>query len=313
MDRYQQVSREVIAIMREFSPLVESISIDEAFMDISGTESLYGPPAALALALKTRIHNRLRLTCSIGVAPNRFLAKIASDCKKPDGLTMIFPDEVPGFIERLPIDKVPGVGPKTQVQLAALGIRYLGDIRRFSEPALKASLGSYGNRLHELALGRDPTPVSPDSSAKSVSSECTLEEDSCDKEALSRCLLQQAEEVAAGLRREGVKARTVVLKIKYADFKLFTRRMTFTRPTQSSKELYREAIRLLEEVRLTQKLRLIGMSATGFVPADTPRQQELFPENEKPRVSWEKVDRTVANIKSKFGDRMIRRANLRED
>ncbi len=313
MDRYQQLSREVMAVLREFAPLVEPVSIDEAFMDLAGTESLHGPPAALAAALKEVIRERLGLTASIGVAPNRFLAKIASDFRKPDGLTVIAPEQVQAFIERLPIAKVPGVGPKTHAKLEGLGIRFLGDIRRFPEPTLKACTGSYGGRLCELARGIDPTPVTPDSAAKSISSECTLEEDTCATAALTRCLLQQAEEVAAGLRQEGVKARTVVLKIKHADFRLFTRRTTFAPPTQSSKDLYRQAVRLLENARVTQKVRLIGLGATGFVPADAPRQQELFAVAEKSRAGWEAVDRTVATIKTKFGDRVIRRATLQED
>ena len=158
------------------------------------------------------------------MAPNRFLAKIASDFKKPDGLTVIRPDQVTDFIDRLPIGKVPGIGPKTQPKVAEFGIRCLGDIRKFPEPTLASIFGSYGRRLLELSRGFDPTPVTPDAPAKSVSSECTLEEDTREKNALTRCLLEQAEEVAAGLRSEGVKARTVVLKIKHADFTLATRR-----------------------------------------------------------------------------------------
>jgi DNA polymerase-4 len=313
MDRYREVSAEVMAVLQEFSPLVEQVSIDEAFMDLGGTERLHGPPADLALTLKKRILEAVHLTCSVGVAPNRFLAKIASDYKKPDGLTVIHPDQMADFIDRLPIGKVPGIGPKTQPKVAEFGIRFLGDIRKFPEPTLASIFGSSGRRLLELSRGIDPTPITPDAPAKSVSSECTLEEDTREKGALTRCLLEQAEEVAAGLRSEGVKARTVVLKIKHADFKLCTRRTTFTPPTQSSKELYRQALRLLEEYRITQKIRLIGLGATGFVPADAPRQQELFAGEERSRESWEKVDRTVETIKSKFGDKVIQRARLKED
>jgi DNA polymerase-4 len=314
MNRYQQVSRDVLSILREFSPLVEPVSIDEAFLDLSGTAGLHGPPAALASSLKQRIRRSLHLSCSVGVAPNRFLAKIASDFNKPDGLTVIAPDEVSAFIERLPIEKVPGVGPKTQDKAAALGIRFLGDIRRFPMAILASIFGAYGARLLELSHGIDPTPVTPDSLSKSLSSECTLAEDTCEEAALARCLLQQAEEVAAALRQEGVRARTVVLKIKHADFKLVTRRTTFTPPARSSKELYRQALRLLEEYRPTQKIRLIGLGATGFVPADVPRQQGLFAARaETSGQGWEKVDRTVAVIKDRFGDGVIQRATLKKD
>jgi DNA polymerase-4 len=313
MDRYQEVSGEVMAVLQEFSPLVEQVSIDEAFMDLSGTERLHGPPDEVGRILKKRILEAVHLTCSVGVAPNRFLAKIASDFRKPDGLTVIHPDQVADFIDRLPIGKVPGVGPKTQPKVAEFGIRFLGDIRKFPEATLESIFGSYGRRLLDLSRGIDPTPITPDSPAKSVSSECTLEEDTREKTALTRCLLEQAEEVAAGLRKEGVKARTVVLKIKHADFKLCTRRTTFASPTQSSKELYRHALRLLEEYRITQKIRLIGLGATGFVPADAPRQQELFAGEKRSRDGWEKMDRTVETIKSKFGDKVIQRATLKKD
>jgi len=313
MDRYREVSGEVMATLQEFSPLVEKVSIDEAFIDLSGTERLHGPPTEVGRILKNRIYEAVHLTCSIGVAPNRFLAKIASDFKKPDGLTLINPDQVADFIDRLPIGKVPGVGPKTELKITELGIRFLGDIRKFPEHTLSTIFGSYGRRLLELSRGIDPTPITPDSPAQSVSSECTLEQDTCEPAALHRCLLEQAEEVAAGLRSEGVKARTVVLKIKHADFKLCTRRTTFAPPTQSSKELYRQARRLMDEYRLTQKIRLIGLGATGFVPADAPRQKELFAGEERSREGWEKVDRTVETIKSKFGDKVIQRATLKED
>jgi DNA polymerase-4 len=267
----------------------------------------------LAAALKTRIARSLHLTCSIGVAPNRFLAKIASDFKKPDGLTVIEPDQVREFIDRLPIARVPGVGPKTLAKLTELNVRFLGDIRKFSEPALKAIFGSYGSRLCELASGIDPTPVTPDSATQSVSSECTLGEDTRDPAALTRCLLQQAEEVAGVLRQKRVRARTVVLKIKHADFRLFTRRVTFAPPTQSSKTLYRQAVRLLEAYPRTQKIRLIGLGVTGLTSEDAPQQVKLFAEMEPSGEEWETVDRTVERIKSKFGDGLIRRASLTEE
>jgi DNA polymerase-4 len=313
MDRYREVSDAVMAVLQEISLLVEKVSIDEAFMDLNGTERLHGPPSEVGRILKQRVLDAVHLTCSIGVAPNRFLAKIASDYHKPDGLTVIHPDQVADFIERLPIAKVPGVGPKTQAKISELGIRFLGEIRKFPESILDSSFGSYGRRLLELSLGIDATPITPDAPAQSVSSECTLERDTNEKAALVRCLLEQAENVASGLRSERVKARTVVLKIKHADFTLCTRRTTFAPPTQSSKELYRQALGLLETYRSTRKIRLIGLGATGFVPVDAPRQRELFEKRERSREAWEKVDRTVETIKTKFGDKVIQRATLIED
>ena len=313
MNRYQEVSRQIMAILREFSPLVEPVSIDEAFLDLAGTERLHGTPVEMARVIKREILAAVHLTGSVGVAPNRFLAKIASDVNKPDGLTMIAADQVEAFIDRLPIGKVPGVGPKTQARLEAMGVRHLGAIRKFEPQALLAAFGTYGMRLRELAHGIDLTPVTPFVPGKSISSECTLHEDTRDMAALTRCLLAQADEVAAGLRKEGMKARTVVLKLKLADFKLLTRRTTFAPPTQSSQVIYRHAVRLLQDHRIVQKIRLIGLGATGFVRADTPVQQELFGREKKVRPGWENVDRTMETIKSRFGEDVIKRGTLSEE
>lgn len=313
MERYQEVSVRVMGILREFSPRVEPVSIDEAFVDLGGTERLHGAPPEAARTIKLRIRQIVGLSCSIGVAPNRFLAKIASDLDKPDGLTVIGPEQVVEFIDRLPAAKVPGVGPKTLAKLTEMGVRCLGEIRRIPAPMLTRIFGSYGLRLLELAQGVDPTPVSPETPAKSISSECTLEQDTRDVALLSRCLLAQADEVAAGLRREGVKARTVVLKIKHADFTLATRRTTVSPPVQSSKELYRHAVRLLNAHGSTQKVRLVGLGATGFVPANTPHQMEVFAAVNKFREEWERVDQTLESIQRKFGKSVIGRAALSYD
>ena len=225
----------------------------------------------------------------------------------------MLPEQVPAFIDRLPIGKVPGVGPKTESRLVALGITFLGDVRRFPAPTLASILGAYGGRLLELAHGVDPTPVAPGSPAKSMSCECTLEEDTRDRNRLRRMLLEQADEVAAGLRREGVQARTVVLKIKHADFELRTRRATFDPPTRSSEVLYRHALELLEAVSLAKAVRLVGLGATGFTPAGVPRQQELFAAEARAQGGWETVDRTVERIRGRFGEGVICRAALKDD
>jgi len=313
MDRYQELSRTIMAVLREFSPLVEPVSIDEAFIDLAGVERLHGDAAEVARRIKKKIFEAVHLTCSIGVAPNRFLAKIASDANKPNGLTVIPPEQVVDFIDSLPIGKVPGIGPKTLAKVEQLGVRCLGDMRRFSEAALTAIFGKYGKRMMELAQGIDRTPISPDTPAKSVTSECTLEIDTDNRMELMRCLLEQAEEVAAALRQAGVKARTIVLKLKHADFKLVTRRTTFAPPTRSSKELYRQALRLLDDYRPARKIRLIGLGATGLVPEDAPRQQALFGRGESCGDDWEDVDRTLDGIKEKFGEAAVRRATLKDE
>ncbi len=313
MARYQELSAAVMELLREVTPLVEPVSIDEAYLDLAGTGRLHGPPVELARALKARIRERVQLSASVGIAPNRFLAKIASDHQKPDGLTVIEPGQVQDFIDRLPIGKVPGVGPKTEPRLQALGIRHLGEVRRFPAPTLESILGSYGGRLLELAHGIDTTPVVPDAPAKSVSCECTLEADTRDRALLRRMLLGQAEEVASGLRHEGVLARTVVLKVKRADFELHTRRVTFEPPTQSSEVLYRHALALLEAISFGKAVRLIGLGATGFSRAGAPQQQGLFAGEARAQEGWAAVDRTLDRIRGRFGDGVICRAVLKDD
>ncbi|MGD8992319.1 MAG: DNA polymerase IV [Desulfobacterales bacterium] len=312
MSRYKEVSKKVMALLKEFSPLVEPVSIDEAFVDITGSQRLFGEPQDIAREIKRRIHERVHLTCSIGVAPNKFLAKIASDLKKPDGLTLIMPEEVPQFIESLPIKKVPGVGKKTMRQLEALGIRTLGDVHRLPEKALSKHLGKFGQRLRALSAGSDATPVTPHTPHKSISSERTLAADTRDVKLLKRYLLSQSAEVARQLRQAGVRARTIVIKIKDADFKTATRRTTIMIPTQSSKTIYRHAAQLIDDFIITKKIRLIGVGTTGFSAVTASVQMGLFDQKERPGDNWEKVDKALDSISRKFGKDVIGRAALKD-
>jgi DNA polymerase-4 len=266
----------------------------------------------VALKIKKDIRDAVQLTCSVGVAPSKFLAKIASELEKPDGLTLIRPENVPHFIDTLPIQKVPGVGQKTFQQLQLMGIRTLGDIKKFSEKMLSDRLGKYGRHLMVLSTGRDQAAVTPHSPHKSVSSEHTLSADTRDKNLLNKYLLKQSEEVAGQLRKAEVKAKTITLKLKHADFKSVTRSKTITVPTQSSKTIYMHAARLLEDYRMPQKVRLIGVGASGFKPACTPVQLDLFDRVKQRDDSWEKVDRTVETIARKFGRDAIKRATLKD-
>ena len=313
MKRYKEVSEKVMAILREFSPRVQVISIDEAYLDVSGCRRLYGDPAKVAIAIKSEIKKRLQLTCSVGVAPGKFLAKVASDMKKPDGLMIIRPEEVQSFIETLPIQKVPGVGKKSFPQLEAMGITTLGDIKKLPEQVLLGRLGKFGQRLIELSCGMDSSAVTPHEPHKSVSSECTLAEDTRDKGLLKTYLLKQAEEVARQLRKADVRARTVTLKLKHADFTLVTRSRTFRRPTRSSETIYRHAVGLLDDYRLTRKVRLVGVGTSGFQSAGLPVQLELFSRAKENDNIWETVDRTLETITEKFGRDAIKRATLSDE
>ena len=312
MQRYQEVSRTIMTILKAFTPLVEPVSIDEAYLDISASTQLHGDPEDIALQIKRNIKESVKLTCSVGVAPIKFLAKIASDMNKPDGLTVILADDVPRFIETLPIQKVPGVGKKTFRQLELMGIKTLGDIQTFPRQTLLDRMGKFGKRLLQLCAGIDHSEVTPYSQHKSVSSERTLSQDTADKKLLRRYLLQQADEVARHMRKAGTRGKTITLKIKHADFTQITRSTTIGLPTQSSKTIYRCAALLLDNYQLTQKIRLIGVGVSGFKSAETPVQLELFEQSAETGKNWEKVDQTVEDISKKFGRDAIKRATLKD-
>jgi DNA polymerase-4 len=313
MHRYKEISQRVMARLKAFTPLVEKVSIDEAYMDISGCERLHGPPAAMGTAIKKAIRDEVQLTCSIGIAPVRFLAKIASDIHKPDGMTIITPKEVMPFIDRLPIQKVPGVGPRALATLNKMGIHTLGQIRRQRPESLDRRMGKFGARLRALAHGQDETPVNPAGKAKSFSSEATLARDLSDRDRLRQQLLHHAEDVGRQLRRNGAKARTVTLKIKYHDFRQITRSTTSAKPFQSSADLFSAACRLLDDELLKHKIRLIGVGASNLVASRTPAQMELFTSAASgPGNDWDSVDQALDAINIKYGRDTINRANLRD-
>jgi len=310
MSRYKDVSRRIMAILKGYSPLVEMVSIDEAYIDIAGCTGILGSPRQIALTIKKKIQTVTCLTCSVGIAPVRFLAKIASDLDKPDGLTIIQPEQVIDFIDTLGIQKVPGIGKKSTEQLNRIGIRFLGDIKQYPREMLTRRLGKFGYRLIDLSNGIDPTPVSPESEHKSVSSELTLAKNTLDTPYLKQTLLKQSERVSRELRKMGVKAKVVTLKLKHEDFKQITRRITIQSPTQSTDTIYREAVRLLDQYSLTRKVRLVGVGASGFVSAAEPVQMDIFGKTPVANKNWEKVDKTLDHIGKKFGKDAVQRASL---
>ncbi len=310
MARYKEISVIIMSLLREFTPLVEPVSIDEAYMDISGCERLFGDPDKIGLEIKKRIKKTVHLSCSVGIAPNKFLAKIASDMDKPDGLTIVTADDAMAFVESLPIRKVPGVGQNAHKQLMQIGIHTLGDVKNDSQQILIKRLGKFGQRLLELAFCQDESPVVPDSQPKSISRELTLTENANDRKLLCRYLLNHAERIAKDLRRHGVRAKTVSIKIKHADFKQATRSVTLATPTQSTKTIYAEAVKLLDAYRLKTKIRLIGVGTSSLVPAATPRQASLFENPVTDGINWEQVDKAVDSIQQRFGREVIKRASL---
>ncbi|MGD8228449.1 MAG: DNA polymerase IV [Desulfobacteraceae bacterium] len=311
MNRYQEVSRQVMEILEWFSPLVEQVSIDEAYMDISGVDKLLGLPRDIGLEVKRRIRETTSLTCSIGIAPNKFLAKVASDLDKPDGLTIIPPAKVPQFIQRLPIEKVPGVGKKALQTLYKMRVLTLGDIRKLGERALLEKTGKFGERLLKLSMGIDETPVLPHMAAKSISSERTLSEDTNDREILKKKLMIQSEMVGKRAREKGVKGTTITLKVKRADFTQMTRRATMGKATNSTNAIYRQGLKLLAQVKISTKFRLIGIGLSNLVRVtDIPKQLDLFKEPEPHEKSWEDVERAMDAIKDRFGRDAIKRGGV---
>jgi DNA polymerase-4 len=286
---------------------LEQVSIDEAFLDISGTKRLKGDPLGVAMEIKERIRRDLGLTCSIGMAPNKFIAKIASDMDKPDGLTVVQLEEVAAFLARLPISKIPGVGKKTVEKLKKLGVETVGDVQSIPEDVALKQLGKYGRRLLELSNGIDESEVVPFHEVKSVSTERTFSQDTTDREMLRKWLLTQAEEVGRRLRRNGLKGRTVNLKVKYHDFTTHTRSRTLDHVTDVTPEIYKAAAGLLDSLSIARPVRLIGVGVSSL--DRHPVQLRLF-DDENPDGKRAKVDRAVDAVKDIYGKRSIRRGSL---
>jgi len=308
-NRYKKVSISVMSLLKGFSPLVEQVSIDEAYVDITGCTRLFGSPGTIAVKIKNKIKKNTGLNCSIGVAPVKFLAKIASDLDKPDGLTMITPENFAEFIEFIPVTKVPGVGKKTKIILDQIGIKTLGSVRKFPEKMLVKKLGKFGQRLKQLSSGIDNSKVTPNCQRKSFSTETTLPKDTHSLNLIKRHLLLQSDIIGKDLRKSDNKAKVVILKIKYSDFKQVTRSVTLNMPTQSSNTLYKEAVKLLKSIKIYKKIRLVGIGASGLVLPTQPLQIELFSKNET--RNWEKVEKTLDDISQKFGKNAVKRAALK--
>jgi DNA polymerase-4 len=305
-DRYAEVSREVFAIFRRYTPLVEGLSLDEAFLDVTASRALFGDGVEVARRIKAAVQGELDLTASAGVAPCKFAAKIASDLEKPDGLVVV-PGDVAGFLAPLPIERMWGVGPRASERLRAAGLATIGELARADVARLKALLGSWGAEVSALARGDDARAVSPSREAESIGAEETFEEDLRTREAIERALLGQAAKVAQRLVRAGLEARVVVVKVKYADFTLCTRRVTLPDPVADTDSLHRAAKALLDRVPLDKKgVRLTGISAAGLSPQGATLA--LFP-----ALSLDKkrtIEEVVSKVADRFGGAGITRGSL---
>jgi len=267
-EAYEQASGQILAVMRLHTDRVESVSLDEAYLDVTRHRFGIEDPVVIARMLKQNIFARTRLRASAGVAPNLFLAKIASDFEKPDGLTVIRPDAVTDFLRDLPVRKIPGVGPVTEKELAGMGILTCGELAGVSRERLVRRFGKTGNFLHDRALGIDESEVEPWTEPKQLSGEETFERDTRDVAWLEEKLTQQAREIWARLKAEKRMGKTVVLKVKYFDFQQITRSRTLPRPPADWSEVYETACRLLVEKTLAgqKPIRLLGLGISGLKP-----------------------------------------------
>lgn len=303
-ERYGEVSKKILDILKDFTPLVEPVSIDEAYLDITGSEALFGNAEEIAGHIKTRIAKETGLTCSIGIAPNKFLAKVASEMHKPDGLTIISVDEVDTFLSRLPIERIPGVGKRTVEGLRHYGIKAVGDLKRFNKEQLIRWFGAFGSRLHELAHGRDDSAVVLEREIKSLSSEETLESDTEDLAYLKHLVGSHAEKVSWRLRQEELKGRTITLKIKFEDFSEMSKGLTIAHSTDSTKIISDSATELLLDCPLKRRVRLVGVAVSNLEGTKRESQGSLFmQEGEKER----KTDKALDEIRKKFGGKVIKR------
>lgn len=301
---YKKASAEVFAIFAEFAPVIEPLSIDEAFLDVTGMEHLMPVPRDYAARLKAVIRERTGLVASVGVAPNKFLAKIASDLEKPDGLVVVPFDEagVQTFLAPLPVKRIWGVGTRTDERLAALHVRTIGDLASMPLATLRQSFGEKtAHQLHELALGHDDRPVAPRTEAKSIGKEETFVTDLTQQDEIDAVLLRLAEQVGWRLRRAGKKARTIQIKVRRGDFKTWTRSRTIATPTCYDGDIYATARELYRALHPAGGIRLLGVSARGF---DGVEELSLF-ETEKP-TKKENLYKTIDGLKQKFGADIIR-------
>jgi DNA polymerase-4 len=275
--RYKEASDKVMEILQSATPLVEPLSLDEAYLDV--TENHWGEPLAVNVArrIKTAIRENLGLTASAGVAPNKFLAKIASGWQKPDGLTVIAPERVEAFLQKLPVEALWGVGPVTAKKLRAIGIERLVDIRTADKALLANSVGSLADWLVQLSHGEDSRPVEPNRERKSISSETTYAQDLSDWREINRQVQLLAEEVAGELKRKGLRARTVTLKVRYADFTTVTRSHTTEYFSDSRLDLVNRAQTLLERTEAAERpVRLLGVGAHALKAADVPSADAML-------------------------------------
>jgi DNA polymerase-4 len=307
---YAEASERIREIFLSYTPLVEPLALDEAFLDIGGSVRLFGPPPAIGESIRARIRDELSLPASVGVAPNKFLAKLGSQKAKPDGLLHVRAGEVDGFLAPLSVRDLWGVGEATSARLERFGVRTVADLRALPGATLRRLLGpAAAGALSQLARGEDLRSVIPWEAARGMSAEETFERDIDDPMALRRELLRLSERVARRLRRGGVAGRTVTLKLRYASFQTITRSRTLHTPTDQATVLHAEVGALLDALRLERvRVRLVGVGVTNLVPTGAARQLMLDDDDR-----WGRLERAADVARGRFGDEAITRGALLDD
>ncbi len=309
---YSEVSKQVMAVFRSVTPLVEPLALDEAFLDVAGAQRRLGSPAWIGAAIRRQVAAEQGVTCSVGVAPSKFVAKIASARCKPDGMLIVPQDGVLGFLHPLPVSALWGVGERTGETLARLGLRTVGDIAHAPLATLQHNLGAVGSHLSALAWGHDHRTVTPHTPDKSIGAEETFSTDVSDPDVIRRELLRLSERTARSLREAGCVARTVTVKLRLANFTTITRSRTLPEPTDLARKIYAIACALHEGSGLDRqaRLRLVGVRATGLAPAAAAATQLAF--GDRP-TGWREAEQAMDRIAARFGTGTVRPAALVED
>ena len=302
--RYRAASSRFMAILADFTPQLEPVGIDEAYLDLTGFEPLYGATLETAIRIKHRIKSEIGITASVGIATSKSVAKVASDLAKPDGLLEVAPGEERLFLAPLPIAKLPCVGPKTERSLKGMGVTTIGQLASLPASLLKANFGALGEAIHRYAMGIDERGIEPPQAAKSISRETTFIEDTLDYPFLKAVLRYLSERVGAELRRGGRRARCVTLKLRYADFDSITRSRTLGESTSSNEAIFDVGIKLLEGAlsQRRQLVRLIGIGVSSLIGDE--RQLSLLNSSKE---RWERLDGVIDRIRSRYGFTAIQR------
>jgi len=307
-NRYSAVSEQVFEIFRSFTPYVEGLSLDEAFLDVAGLRFHYESPIAVGQEIRSRIKGELGLPASVGVASTKFMAKLASESAKPDGCLHVPLAEQLDFLHALPVSSLWGVGPATLAGLQRLGVATVGDLAELPEAAVISALGpANGRHLLALARGVDDRAVEPDVEAKSVSVEETYEVDLHGRDVVETALLAHAQRLSARLRRSGLAARTITIKVRYRDFTTVTRSCTGQSAQDGSRDLYRVGLGLLDSVDLDRPVRLLGLGGSTLEDGSEPRQLTIDANED-----WDRLANAISGVRARYGDHAVEPARLAE-